>query len=445
MKIKANIIIIVSIIVVLLGSIILLSLFTGNSGEGETPAKAQSVQIINALSDESSGKKSFTVTKEEESYTVVYNAGLWQVLEKENINLDQEYVKKLFDTVCTLSAVPLEEGSTDLSKFGLADPSTVFEFSNSSDKVYTINLGIKVPTESGYYITVDNKPDVYILSSDIYDMLNGDINSLRNKQILEIASEDVYGVTIKNPKDTITILPQEDSVVNAHSNTIWKMTTPYEMDVNQNIFEENIINVLDFTVTEFVDYNPSDYSIYGLDNPKYSVTFDTYAGPYTILLGNDKDAELIYMKLADTPNVYAISKELVKYRDFTPVYLMESLVFSRMIINVDNIVFNADKSYVMKIEDENFTVNDKSVEEDSFRAAYLTLISSVIAGEIDAEIGNEICNFTFNYNNGTAPETVTFYEYGDMYAAVNVNGTMNFYVMRSYVDDMINSVKKLAE
>ena len=89
-------------------------------------------------------------------------------------------------------------------------------------------------------------------------------------------------------------------------------------------------------------------------------------------------------------------------------------------------------------------MNGKAVDEDSFRGVYLALISSRISGEIAEKPGKEICNFTFNYNNGTASEKVTFYEYGDMYAAVDVNGTMNFYVMRSYVDDMINEVKKFS-
>jgi len=164
------------------------------------------------------------------------------------------------------------------------------------------------------------------------------------------------------------------------------------------------------------------------------------------LLGNDKDGSSVYIKTDNEPNVYSISKEKVKYRDFEPVYLLDSYVFIKKLISVDNVVFNAGETYVLKTSDADFYINNKRVEEALFRSAYESIITPLVSGEVNGgTVGKELCRFTFNYNTNTPSETVVYYEYGNMYAAASVNGNVDFYVKRSYVDNMINAVKKLAE
>ena len=337
------------------------------------------------------------------------------------------------------------ENISDLSIYGMDNPSLTIVMTDTENNVNKISFGIQTGTKSGYYTTVNDEDDIYIVSTDIYNSLNGGLSSIRNKTIVNL-TEEVTGITINNEKSAFTIQTKTSENVNANDLTDWEMVTPYLKDVNQSIFEEKIINILNFTISEFVDDNPSDYSKYGLENPKYFITINTASETYNVLLGNDKDAGSIYMKMADEPNVYAISKDLVEYRDYTPVYLLESYVFIRKIIATDNIVFNVGENYVLKVNDPDFYVNDKKVDETLFRSTFETIISPVISGEADASrVGKELCRFTFNYNTNTPAETVVYYEYGDMYAAASVNGDIDFYVKRSFVDNMINAVKKLAE
>ena len=447
MKIKKNVIIIISVIVLLIVAMVALTLFA-NKNEVPENASVQNeftednlTQILNVQNP----VKAFSVTDSSSSYNVVYEGGTWYSPENANVFFDQGYVENLFNTACTLSAVLIEENTTDLIKYGLDNPSSVFEFKDESGNTYSVKFGIQTPTKSGYYSALNDEKNVYVVSADNYNLLCGGINSLRNKNLISINPDDVYGVTIKKESGVITILPKTENNPNAHSSTVWEMTSPYKRDVNQYIFEENVIKALDFTVADYIDDNPSDYSIYGLDTPKCTVVVDTYKGSYKILFGNNKDGESLYMQVSGLPNVYTIKKDSVKYIDYTPIYLMDSLVFSRMINCVDSIDFNAGSSYTLKIDGTNFYMNGNSVDENLFREAYRALIASVISGEVVEKAGNELCRFTFNYNTNTPSETVVFYEYGQLYAAVKVNGSMEFYVKRSYVDDMINAVNKLTE
>ena len=99
----------------------------------------------------------------------------------------------------------------------------------------------------------------------------------------------------------------------------------------------------------------------------------------------------------------------------------------------------------MKVNEPNFYVDGKSVSEDDFRDTYNKIILPIILGEVKDAVGNELCSFKFNFNTDTPSETLAFYEYGELYAAVKVNGRIEFYVKRSSVDDMIESINNLAK
>lgn len=445
MKIKSKLVIIVLAILVLLCIFAILSL-NSNEHNGETLVENTENEDAIKIMDVDSDLSSFSVVGINDSYTLEFADGLWNVADSFNVVLDQGLTSSVIRTAKILYADSLVgENISDLSLYGLDKPSLTIVMTDTENVINKINFGKQTGTKSGYYANINNENNIYIVSTDIYNTLNGGLSSIRNKILVDI-SEDVIGITIKNEKSAYTIQRKTAENVNANSLTEWEMVTPYLKDVNQDIFEENIIKSLDFTISEFVDDNPSDYSKYGLKKPKYYITVNTISKTYNILLGNDKDANSIYIKMAEEPNVYTISKNLVEYRDYTPVYLLESYVFIRKIICTDSIVFNNGENYTLKINDSDFYVNDKKVDETSFRSTFADIVSPLISGETDGDkVGRELCRFTFNYNTNTPSETVVYYEYGDMYAAASVNGNIDFYVKRSYVDNMIASVKKLAE
>ena len=282
-------------------------------------------------------------------------------------------------------------------------------------------------------------------------MLCGGLNSFRNRSLITVNSDDLYSITIANKGNIVTVRPKLTNNINAHSSTIWEMTAPYLKDVNQYVFESKVVKSLDFTIYDFVDDNPSDYGKYGLDNPEYTIEVVAKT-TNTILLGksffseDDPDTKLIYMQIKGLPNVFSIKEEQVAYKDIKPVDLLDGLVFSRILSCVDTIHYkNSDISHVLKVTETNFYVDGKSVSEDDFRDTYNKIILPIILGEVKDAVGNELCSFKFNFNTDTPSETLAFYEYGELYAAVKVNGRIEFYVKRSSVDDMIESINNLAK
>lgn len=448
MKLKNKIIILVSVIVLLIAAVIVLTVVSSKYRKNEEYNKVNPVQITSV----SSAVKNFCVTTEEEKYTVTCVENVWFSPENANAFLNQEYVENAFATACSLMAIPVEMNVVSLEKYGLDAPKVSFDFADEAGNKYVLKFGNKVPTGVGYYISVNDEKNVYIVLNEQYDILCGGLDSLRNKQLINISSEDFYSITIKNANSAVTVGPKTTNDPNAHSSTIWEMTYPYQKDVDKYAFETKVVNALDFTIYGFVDDNPSDYGKYGLDNPKYTIVLEMYKGSFTILLGNTffsedgSDTKLIYMQVEGLPNVFSIKEEQVSYKDLKPVDLLESLVFSRIISCVDTINYkNAGVSHVLKVDEPKFYFDDVEVEEGIFRDVYNKIILPVILGEVTGEVGSEICSFTFNYNTDTPSETLTFYEYGDLYAAAEVNGNTHFYVKKSNVEDMVNAINNLAE
>lgn len=443
MKLKTSIIVIAIIIIVLLGVVTALYFAPDNSTVESTEIVEENTDIV--IMSIKEDIVSYTYKSAACDFKIVKD-GFWYVENNENVVLSQDLVSQMLSVVKQLSSTTLvEENASELSKYGLDEPTSVISIIDENNTDYSINVGAKTSTDSGYYATANGEGKVFILSNEDYNIICGGLDSLRNKHITAVKG-DVVKLKIKNSSGEMVIAYKETENQNAGTFTVWEMLSPYKKDVNQYIFEENVLNALNFAVDNFVDDNPSDYGIYGLSNPECSVEVTTTETHYTVYFGKTTEDGNVYIKTDYAPNVYSVNKELVKFKDYTPVYLLESLVFSRNISAVSKIVFTEDKTYVLEIDGNVYTIDGKNIEETRARDAYRSIISPVIQGEADAsKKGNEICRFTFEYNTKTPSETVVFYEYDKMYSAVSVNGITEFYVKKSYVDDMINSIKKLSE
>jgi len=443
MRTKNKILVISIIIVLLIATIAFLYFFVKDSEKSvEEPKPVQIIDVKSTINN-------FSVTKGDETYSVICVEGIWFSPDNPNAYLDNEYITNLINKLCSLSATPVEENAKDFSVYGLDNPKSVLEFVDENNTKYTLKFGNKVPTGSGYYFAFNDEKNVYKVSEEDYTLLCGGFDSIRNRNLFAVNTGDVYSVSITNENTSFTVRPKTVFDTNAHSSAKWEMSTPYLKDVNQYIFENNILNALDFTIYDFVDDNPSDYNQYGLDSPKYIINVSTNL-EINFLLGNSYISEdgtkLVYMMVQGIPNVFAIKEEQVSYKDLTPIDILDSLVFSRILTCVDTINYSdANNSFTLKASEPNFYVDGKTVDEGAFRSAYTKIISPTILGEVESDVGTQMCSMKFNYNTGTPSETVVFYEYGDLYAAVKINDRTQFYVSKSSVNDMIGAINELSK
>ena len=442
---KKQFIILAAVIAALAALLVLLTVFGGKNTEKQPNEDSEktSISIMNFNDD----VVRYTVENNNGSSSFVKKDSKWTVESSPDIELDQNYVTASVAKASFMYAKSLvEKNSGKLSGYGFDTPSATVTLEAAAGNKAVIRFGKKTATESGYYAVVNDSSDVYIVETGSVEKVAGNLDNFRIRNLYNFDYSSVTHFSLESDKYTINIGKRTKNDPNQSNLSSWVMETPYKKPVNSNIFEENVLKVINFTVVDFTDDNPSDYTKYGLNPPKYTISVLAEGKSFTIYLGSDAGSGKIYARIKDKPNVFTISSDSVKYKDFTPVYLLESLVFVRNISAVDSIDFKSDNLYHFSSANGRFFADGKETDEKNFRKMYSSLISAVISGEADgSKIGAEICSFTFNYNTGTPSETVVYYEYGDMYAAVKINGKIEFYVKRKFAEDIVESVKNLVQ
>lgn len=441
---KKRLVAAVAAIVALAAVLAALTFFGGEKEPQDvTDNENNSISIMNFDSDVTQ----YSVIRDG-GYTFVKENGRWIEKSSSNIELDQNYVTTSVAKASFLYAESLvEENCKNLGAFGFDAPSAVVILTGADGKTAEIKFGAQTATGTGYYTVIGDSKDVYTVSSDGFEKVAGELSGFRVSALYSLAdAQSVTHFRLKSKKYDINIGRKTKTSPNESNIAVWTMETPYSKDVNTNIFEENVVKCLTFTATDYIDDNPSDYGKYGLDAPQYIISVETADGVFTMHLGAEYEGNKIYARVDGKQSVYAISIDDVKYKDFTPIYLLESLVFVRNITSVSSIDFTSDKKRVFTIKNGVYSADGKNVNEDDFKEMYTNMISPVISGEADkAGAGKLLCSFTFSYNTGTPDETVEYYEYGDMYAAAKVNGKTEFYVKRKFVDDIIKSAEGLGK
>lgn len=124
-----------------------------------------------------------------ESYTLKKRKGTWMWTEKSSLELDQEAVKSLLQSVANLGAesvFTLDE-NTDLSDYGMDDPacSVTVEFAEDSghDPV-TILIGDYNSMAYGYYVMIEGGTQIGLTDSTVADLFS------RSPKTLEYVEEE---------------------------------------------------------------------------------------------------------------------------------------------------------------------------------------------------------------------------------------------------------------
>lgn len=460
MKKFRNIILAVVVLVILVGAYVLLS----NTSKENEISESQS-ENQKELSDVSKDKITKIILKSAEDEIMIERKNeQWILSEQESIELDQTKADDLAYSFAMLSADRIvEEEPRDLEKYGLNPSAVIAKAILDDGSEIEYYLGNMTPERNTYYFMRKDDSKVYTIWKNHGSNFSLSVNDLRNKKLTAINSQELkYLFVQQEGKPIIEISSNTDENLNAYGWGLWIMEQPYNhtYTVESGPFIEILEKGFNYTIKEFIEDNPSNFSMYGLDHPRAEIKLQDVNNTLHLLIGSNKDEESVYFKTKDDDGVYTIdSSQLQPLFDMEPFDLIDRFVYIADIKTVDAIKVEAEgKVYNMSLsrtgkESENgdeeeiinlFTVDGKEVDDEAFRDYYQSLIGIIFDAEMDKDMNDKDSEVstTFTLNTG---ETIVidYVSYNKDFYAVFRDGTSDFVVSKKKVNNMLDTLEKL--
>ena len=249
------------------------------------------------------------------------------------------------------------------------------------------------------------------------------------------------------------------------------MTKPLEADGNIANVTSSIDAFIRTMIQDFVEEDAEDLSVYGLDNPLYSIEAETIEGEKVkLLVGKEKGMNLdtyineIYAMLEGTNEVFLVDIAPLNFLDESLSYFVNTYVYEedmeyieKAYAEIDNKKFEIEIKRISDDENkgdekEEYYVDGKKVEVDgdwNFKELLKTLVTVEIKEiDIDAELPEEEPEvlITFHLNKEPDEVTIEFIPGKDKsYYAVKNGKYTGLIVEKESFDEILEAYEKVLE
>lgn len=467
---------------------------SGEEDEPEEPEKQGSsyTDTIKLTEYEASDVKKLTVYQPDDTMTLVKESdGTYTLDGNADYPLNQVKVGYLASKVAKMESSRLLEQNADLANYGLIDPDYKVVAEYSDGRTITFNLGVKVPGEYRYYLSLDDSKDVYIVTSTIFTYFAYTRTELADLTV-KINKDGIYALGVTGTEYPEYELFHDKTYANDYTGVktySWYFAKPFENRQLAKITELEgfLASFEEFSFEDIIGSGKDKFAEYGLDAPCATLFIsyledvkteasgadaqtgasesETDAHPeqeeklFALSLGGRTEDGAYYAGLAGSDFIYVLSQETAN-RLFScdPFALMERFVALVSINSVDTIKIELPSGNVREFridssDEENRRIYENGTEitdenrKNSFSQLFQQIISPNFDGRIpkDAKIDTSkpVAVFEFTRNTDEYPTvTAEYYEYGESFYAVDVRGEMSFYVDKRILDEVLDYIEK---
>ena len=399
----------------------------------------------------------FTLEKRGETWEVITTAGV----PADKIRIDQRtFSYKLWSISNAWTEGIVEEEPADLSIFGLDNPLNHIIISDSEGNRAELLFGNMNPSHSSYYVMKAGEPTVYTMSSYSADNLLFDLDSIRDKNLLN--DIDLRSLTrfILEPrpeenaagKGRIDITPRDPDNYLISSFCSYFLNAPYKITYGAD--SEKYGNLMEaiqgLQINEFVDDNPASLAPYGLDKPG-RIHLESPEQTIEILFGKN-DNGLRYAMIPGDSSVFSLT-------GFEPIAaanafnLMDKFALILDIKNVDSItIAEGGRTLEAQVQDDGdnavFHLNGRKTADKEFRNFYQAIIGLLIDAEYSgAPVQTPGPEMVIEYRLNTPPgvrASIRLIPYNRDFYILEKEGVREFLISRTQVrhifetaDDMV--------
>ncbi len=325
MKLYRNAIILVVIVALLVGAYLVIR----NIKQEDLPPTVVTPEYDRLTDNTLENIESVTLHNADGTFVIVKGGEDWALATPTDLRYDPSVLSGIIINAATIVADKVvEEDAADLSIYGLNNPAKAVV--KAVDGVETvIEIGNLTPTKGGYYVKLAGNNKVYIISSFIGERLTMGRNGMRKKLLFEFTSDVIETVAMSRKGERFFAADvQEDGAS-------WTMNWPIKGNVNESAVYPMLDALASTNVIEFIEENPKDLSLYGLDKPSYEFEFSVAGKEYKLSLGDQNvRGSSIYAMLDGSNEVVTINMAPYTFLDKP---LKEVVKIFAYIVNIDQV------------------------------------------------------------------------------------------------------------
>lgn len=400
---------------------------------------------------------------EKERLVLEKEDGEWKAAHDRSLELDQYRADNIASSFCNLRADKVvAEDPADLAAYGLEKPAVraTAVLKDGSRRVFY--LGDRTPVGTGYYLKVQDQPEIYTIGTWYGRNLSSLLADVRSRSLPAFSPEEaVYFRRVWENRPVVELKKEEDTEEESEfSLGAWRMVQPYRrtLGVRTDKLQELLYSLAGLEIDEFVDDQPGDLRKYGLDRPRGEVLVRDAENTLHLYFGADYDGENVYFQVAGSNRVYGVKRRNLSFMETSPFDLVEKFAYIVFIDYVDKIeIKTPGESYELTMtrlagEEEDgeetviYRVNGLEVEEMDFRRVYQQIIGLTVEAENDKILTEKPeITVTFLLNTGAERKVVVDYvPYNRDFYAVFRDGSGDFLISRQQVEEMLTAVEELA-
>ena len=216
------------------------------------------------------------------------------------------------------------------AEYGLDDPDFSLRFYyEGEDRLQGIDLGRETLDRKKYFARVVGEDRIYTITSNFLDVVKKSLFDLRDKKIAPYDKDDIVGITALTGLDLILLEKEGDD---------WYIL-PDRIKASTARVDIYTGNLRWQSFVEVVEEKGSDYTKYGLDNPRMIVTFKLADDSgFIFIVGNavqEGDAQFFYATRSSDNMIFQIKGETVQKLIPNEFYLRERSIldFEQDLVN----------------------------------------------------------------------------------------------------------------
>lgn len=420
----------------------------------------------------------------------------WVYVDEKDFPIQSSKISSMLLSVSEITSERTINVTDDnFEKYGMDDPTLIINMKDRDGNKTKLTIGTINNILNRYYLRLNDEDVVYIIPVTIvntFSLTKYELGQVENAPA--VSSSNIKQIEISNSGRKIEIVNEGKYGLDLVASSKWYMESPFTsyVGIDDYVFDDYITTLSEFGFHRLADYNVTNEQLekYGLYKSKNYIQISYKSGDgvvtYKLAIGNiveNEESTLYYvhpitmqgLEKLDSRRVYTMTgTSIAALINLNPLdYIFKQISYTRldevnsMEINYEGEKYEIEVRHVdtdddlgvkegenaleyRKVEQFEFYINDKQIDDKEFRTFFKNLISlsgeNIIYDEEDVVGGDSSFSVVFNRTKEPFEKMKVDYISHDIgnYEA-KVNGSTKYIIgktkVKAVIDEFINLIK----